>query len=88
MVCVQEGVQTPLFVPNLRKSKSFPRNGFAIPLRTQEQRSSGLAPVHKLFVPIRNGGKVERKVLSTIDFESAKADMEYKNESTVWGNIS
>jgi len=23
----------------------------AIPLRTQEQRSSGLAPVHKLFVP-------------------------------------
>ena len=24
--------------------------------------------------------KVERKALSTIDFESAKADMEYKNE--------
>ncbi len=26
------------------------------------------------------GYKVERKALSTIDFESAKADMGYKNE--------
>jgi hypothetical protein len=65
----------PLFVPNLRKSKSFPRNGFAIPLRTQEQRSSGFALVHKLFVPacirrvneeMREGAARLRKVLKNI----------------------
>ncbi len=33
-----------------------------------------------------SGGKVERKALSTIDFESAEADMGYKNENRINGD--